>query len=343
MTGAWQLATRQRAEDLGHRGPTASRAVRQRTGEQFVQHHAEREHVGQCGDALCEKLFGRGVQRRHGCAGALRERGRGVGFTQQFGDAEVQQFHLPFGVDENVRGLEVAVHDEMLVSVLDCREHLQEQLDARTHVQPARIAVVHQVFAIHVFERDERLARFRDTRIVETRDVRMRKRGQRVALAREPFRVRAQQREQRHLQGNLALDHAVGALGQPDHRHAAPPQLALQTISGEHIAGCQRTRRVQHARKAGQYWRGDQPRVSGDKAPDSMRARRACSSGLVAASDCIAASRAISSADSSRSSQSSASTSLTARLRALRAGKPWRVANRVSRWVRRHRAHRQSR
>ena len=82
---------------------------------------------------------------------------------------------------------------------------------------------------------------------------------------------------------------------------------------------------------------------SGDKAADSMRARRACSSGLLVASDCIAASRAASSADSSRSSQSSASTSLTARLRALRTGKPWRAANRVSRWVRRHRAHRRSR
>ena len=248
---------RQRAEDLDHRRPTASRAVGQRTGEQFVQHHAEREHVGQRGDALCEKLFGRGIQRRHGGAGALGERGRRVGFTQQFGDAKVQQFHLPFGVDQNVRGFEVAVHDEVLVRVLDGREHLQEQPDARTHVQPASIAVRQQIFAIHVFERDERLARFGDTRIVETRDVWMRQSSQHVALAREPFHVRAQYREQRHLEGNLALDHAVGALGQPDHRHAAPPQLAFQTVSGEHIAACQRTRGVQHTRKAGQYWCGD--------------------------------------------------------------------------------------
>ena len=50
---------------------------------------------------------------------------------QQPRDTEVQQLHRALLVDENVRRFQVTVHDEMLVRMVDRRQHFEEQSQPR--------------------------------------------------------------------------------------------------------------------------------------------------------------------------------------------------------------------
>ena len=93
--------------------------------------------------------------------------------------------------------------------------------------------------AIDVFEHDERLPGRQHAGVIQSRDVRMTERRQRVALARESFNVPALQHEHGHLERDRALHDPVGTFRQPHHRHAAAAQLTDQAIAGEHVAGLQ--------------------------------------------------------------------------------------------------------
>jgi hypothetical protein len=65
--------------------------------------------------------------------------------------------------------------------------------------------------------------------------------GEDVALAREALgQVAPQAGEQRKLQGDIALECPVGALRQPNHRHAPGAQLANQLVRANPFAGVQR-------------------------------------------------------------------------------------------------------
>ena len=54
-----------------------------------------------------------------------------VAIDQQGGDAEVEQLHPAGAVDEDVRRLQVAVHDQVGVGVGDGIGHLQDEPEAR--------------------------------------------------------------------------------------------------------------------------------------------------------------------------------------------------------------------
>ena len=133
------------------------------------------------------------------------------------------------------------MHDQMLVRVVHGREHLEEQPQAREHIElGARRSNQRERHAIDVLEHDEGLTRRQHARVVQARHVGVAERRQRIALARESRQVAlALQDEHGHLERHLALHHAVGALRQPHHRHAAAPELANQPVSGQHLAGGQ--------------------------------------------------------------------------------------------------------
>jgi 3-oxoacyl-[acyl-carrier protein] reductase len=89
------------------------------TGEQFVQHQAELINIGRSGDRFASQLFGRGVCRRQQAMTELRS-GRSVVFElKQARNPEVDQLHLAARRDQDVVRLEVAVHDQAAVRVLD--------------------------------------------------------------------------------------------------------------------------------------------------------------------------------------------------------------------------------
>src|SRR5690606_7705447 len=88
--------------------------------------------------------------------------------------------------DQRVRRLEVAMHDEVAVRVTERVADLEEQSQARAHVQPARVTVVRDPLALDILHREERTAVIGDTAIEQPRDVRVFEPRQDLPLAQEP-------------------------------------------------------------------------------------------------------------------------------------------------------------
>ena len=92
--------------------------VRQSLGEQLVEYDSEGVDVGGDRNALTEDLLGAGVGQRH-----RPPLGEGLrllaGARDELGDTEVEQLHGSALGDEDVAGLEVAVHDPRPVGELD--------------------------------------------------------------------------------------------------------------------------------------------------------------------------------------------------------------------------------
>ncbi len=82
-------------------------------GKELVEHHAECIDVGRRGHRLTANLLGSGIGRGEG---AGLEVGAIAGISsivrEQFGDPEIEQLDPSLAVDEDVRGLEVAMDDE---------------------------------------------------------------------------------------------------------------------------------------------------------------------------------------------------------------------------------------
>jgi hypothetical protein len=105
-----------------------------------VQQHAQRVHVGRDRHLAALHLLGRGVVRRECVASELRERRavRGLGaIVEELRDAEVDELHLPVLRHEDVRGLQVAVQDELRVRVGHGLEHGEEEPHPRRSVESA--------------------------------------------------------------------------------------------------------------------------------------------------------------------------------------------------------------
>ena len=122
--------------ELARRG---RHGVRTQAGQQLVQNDAERVDVARGRDRPAENLFGARVLRREQPVVHARERHRRSCFAgvEQLGDAEVEQLRRAFRGHQDVRGLQVAVHDQVLVCVLDGAADVEEQLQSLAHVRAA--------------------------------------------------------------------------------------------------------------------------------------------------------------------------------------------------------------
>jgi hypothetical protein len=99
-------------------------------GEQFVEDDAERVEVRGAFDRLAAHLLGARVGGGHRAVLGLRDvrRPSGLAFEQPR-DAEVEQLRLAAFRNQNVSGLQVAVHHRRGMRMLDRAEDLQEQPD----------------------------------------------------------------------------------------------------------------------------------------------------------------------------------------------------------------------
>ena len=144
-------------------------------------------------------------------------------------------------VDEDVRGLDVAVDDQVLVRVIDRLQHLEEQAQSLEDAPAARVAELGDGLPVDVLQHDERLTDRGDAGVVEPRNVRMFEQAQHVAFAFEALDVVAcAERPQRHLQGDGATRSAIAVLGQPDRGHASAAQQPDQSIRADSIAVARR-------------------------------------------------------------------------------------------------------
>ena len=200
----------------------ALQLVGPRAAEQFVGHHGQAVDVAGRAQRFAADLLGaRVVQGQR----APRQLGQGGGrravVGHQLGDAEVEQAHFASRRDEDVAGLEVAVHHELRVRVRHGLGHLQQQADAIAQGQGALLAVDIDGLTVDVFHGEVGAAMLIDTGVVQPRNVRMRERGQDVAFAAQPLGERAAPGHARQLERDLPRELSVDALGKPDGTHAA--------------------------------------------------------------------------------------------------------------------------
>ncbi len=201
--------------------------VRPLPGEQAEEQQPQLIDVRGDGDAPPQHLFGaRVVGRQHAGEGAGEVRVAGVGL-QQLGDAEVEQLHLPLGGDDDVRRLEIAVDDEVLVRVLHRSPDGERELQALAHVEPLAVAVRVDRQPLDELHREVRLAGVGATAVQQACDPRVLEGGEDLALLFEASQrllggdAGAQQLERRPL-----LELAVVTLDEKHRAHAAAADLA---------------------------------------------------------------------------------------------------------------------
>jgi hypothetical protein len=168
-------------------------------------------------------------------AGAFARRRVGC---ERLGDAEVEEFRFAVGRDEDVRRLDVAVHDEIPVRVLHGVGDLDDERDALAHAEPARVAPAVDRLALDIFHREIRRVVVGDAAVVQRGDVRVRKARERFALAQEPaLHVGIRELAADQLQRNAMLELPVGALGKEHAAHAAGADFAQQEVGADACAG----------------------------------------------------------------------------------------------------------
>jgi hypothetical protein len=135
----------------------APKPVRSLPDEQLVQDHAERVDVGRDPDGRTGDLLRRGVLQRKRPTRLLGQRRGPATELDQRRNAEIQQPHLAIAGDQDVRRLQVPMHDEPAVGVGDGAGHLEEQAQTPRDVEPFVAAIPVDGTAIHVLQRQIRL------------------------------------------------------------------------------------------------------------------------------------------------------------------------------------------
>jgi hypothetical protein len=146
------------------------RIERQPPGQQLVQDDAERVHVSGHARRLAASLLGRRIRRRHQPHRRPRVRDIRVRGIEVFRDPEVEQTHAAVLLDENVRRLEVAMHDAVFVRVLYGSTHGAEERKTLDDPRMPRYAVLGERHAVHVLHDEPRSAIGKRVSVVETRD-----------------------------------------------------------------------------------------------------------------------------------------------------------------------------
>jgi hypothetical protein len=152
-------------------------------------------------------------------------------------------------VDQDVGGLEVAVHHERGVRVLHRLEYLHEDRDPRPRVEPLLVAEPVEADALDVLDGEERPAALVDAGVVEPRDVGVVERAEDVPLALHAHRQPLRPSELRQLQRELALELPVGALRQPDRALAAAADAVDDAVRTDLVSGLQLRRSLGHPGK----------------------------------------------------------------------------------------------
>ena len=205
---------------------------RDAAGERLEQHAAERIDVGGGRRGRAVQQLGRDVVDGADPAAGRRA---GVARGQVLAGAEVRQPRV-IAVEQDVRGLDVAMDDAALMSGVQCRRHLLEQLDRDPRLEACRAPqALSQIAA-----RDPAHAQVEVavdlSRLVDRDHIRVLERGHQPPLALEARDERpvGGERGGDQLQRDRALEPEVRGL--IDDAHPAAPRLGLDAMTRERPA-----------------------------------------------------------------------------------------------------------
>ena len=128
--------------------------------QESEQQDTERIDIGRRRDGTAMQLLGRGEDRRTRLADAAhqrRRRCRVIAF-QQHGHAKVEEFDVAGRCHQDIRGLDVAMHDLVGVRICHGGQQVQEQAKARLDSEGAFVAMLIDVPAVNEFEHQVGLA-----------------------------------------------------------------------------------------------------------------------------------------------------------------------------------------
>jgi len=199
--------------------------------DQLVQDGAEAVNVAGRPD---QRFLARRLLRGH-VAGRAQHRagGRQLGIGRKdLGQPEIGEKGLAVGVDQDVRGLQVAVHHAVPVQVLHGPRDRGQQAHALLQLQAPATQPIGQAGALDVFHGEVVLA-VDLAHVVDLHDVRMAQTGGGAGLLLEPLHVlgAGEVAGEDHLDGHGPLEALLPGL--VDHAHAAAPDLAEQLVRAE--------------------------------------------------------------------------------------------------------------
>ena len=158
--------------------------------------------------------------------------------VQKFCNAEIQQFGYAGRRHQNIRGLQVPMHDEVLVGVMDGGAHGLKQPEPGGNIQAVGVAEGVDGDAIDVFHDDVHGAVRQSAAVQEMRDVRMIELSEDLALDPEPRLDSSRQRPAvNDFDGYLLLELRVRPLGKENLPHAAHAQGAQHPIRSDASSG----------------------------------------------------------------------------------------------------------
>ena len=203
--------------------------------EQLVEDDSQGVDIARGGHGVPVELLRARVVERHRphirlCQHRLR---RGLR-VQELGDPEIQHLGRPVRGHEDVAGLQIAMHNEVLMRVLDGPAHDPEQLQALVAGQAATVAILVNRDPVDVLHHQVGQAPVGCAAVEEPNDVGMIERCQGLPLVPKPaYHVFAGQVRQHDFDCDSLTVLVVGSNGSIDGRHATLSHLMQYLVGAQ--------------------------------------------------------------------------------------------------------------
>ena len=214
------------------------------SGQQHIQQDPQGIDIGRNRRDCARELLRSGIFGCQSDFNCLKRLSIRVVILEQFGDSEIEDFHLSVVAYQDVRRLEIPVYDQVGVRVGNGLDHLEKQPDARFDTEPVLVAVAVDVVALYVLEDQVRLSGPRHSRIDQSGDIRMCQTAENDAFAMKSLLgASSDQRDLEKLHRYFSLESRVVSFREPNAAHPTLANLGDQPVRAQSLASQARFRR----------------------------------------------------------------------------------------------------